>query len=83
VYKDLYKSVLEGLFEEKRRHLHWPSLRLALEKIDDPGEFAKVDDWTQRIARTLVKNMTERYGYCLHCTRYVTFYAVDHDLIGS
>jgi predicted Ser/Thr protein kinase len=83
VYKDLYKSVLEGLFEEKRRRLHWPSLRLALEKIDDSEEFAKIDEWTRRTAQTLVRNMTERYGYCLHCARYVTFYAVDHNLISS
>ena len=43
----------------------------------------KVDDWTRRTAETLLKNMTERFGYCLDCTRYVTFYVVDHKLIGS
>jgi predicted Ser/Thr protein kinase len=80
-YKDLYKSVLEGLYEEKRRRLHWSALKLALEKFDDDEAFAKVEEWTRRTAETLVRNMEERYGYCLHCARYVTFYVVDHDLI--
>ncbi|MHC5038602.1 MAG: hypothetical protein ACYTHM_14920, partial [Planctomycetota bacterium] len=80
-YKDLYRSVLEGLFKEKRRRLNWTSLRLALEKMDDPEAFAKIDEWTRKTAETLVANMKNRYGYCLHCARYVTYYVVDHNLI--
>jgi len=80
-YKDLYRSVLQGLYEERRRRIHWPSLRLALEKIDRPEELAKLDEWTRRVAETLVRNMKERYGYCVHCAKYVTFYALDRKLI--
>jgi serine protein kinase len=80
-YKDLYRSVLQGLYEERRRRIHWPSLRLALGKIDDPVEFAKLDEWTRRVAETLTRNMRDRYGYCVHCSKAATFYALDHQLI--
>ncbi len=81
LYKDLYRTVLEGMYEDKRKRINWRTLRLALEKYDDKQVFSNIDEWTRRTVETLLGNMRERYGYCLHCARYATFYVVDRGLI--
>lgn len=80
-YKDLYDAVRGGLYEEKRQRLNLTSLKLALKKVGNEKEFAKVDAWTRQVAANLLTHLKEKYGYCLHCARHATFYAIDKKLI--